>query len=402
MDIKAQLQREICQFVEKHSGNVGEEGGRYFDAPLVGFASAADSLFEDYKRIIGPFHWTPAEILNQGAPTAGPMEGTVVSWVLPITEPVRMSNRMEDRYPSRQWGHTRNFGELFNDEVRKMVVVFLTKQGGQAAAPMLMEGWKRVDDVKAGLASTWSERHAAYAAGLGTFSINDGLITSRGIAHRCGSVITDIVMEPTARPYVDHRENCLLCRGEECGICIQRCPAGAISGDGHDKDLCNRYTYGGQFKSLAKKYGAKEIGCGLCQTDVPCESQVPSLNCPFCSLTPDRVISESEYSITIRDAFPVSEGHSLIIPRRHVQSFFELRPVEKEAILQALEEAKEALDAKHSPKGYNIGINDGEAAGQTVPHMHVHLIPRYKGDSKDPRGGVRWVIPEKAKYWEKG
>jgi len=205
------------------------------------------------------------------------MEGTVVSWILPITEPVRMSNRMEDRYPSRQWAHTRNFGELFNNEVRKMVVAFLTKQGGRAAAPMLMEGWERLDDLKIGWASTWSERHAAYAAGLGTFSINDGLITSRGIAHRCGSVITDIVIEPTARPYADYRENCLLCRGEKCGICIQRCPVGAISEDGHDKDLCNRYTDSGQFETLAKKYGAEEIGCGLCQTDVPCENRIPEI-----------------------------------------------------------------------------------------------------------------------------
>jgi len=126
-----------------------------------------------------------------------------------------------------------------------------------------------------------------------------------------------------------------------------------------------------------------------------------SLHCPFCSLTSDRIISESEHTITIRDAFPVSEGHTLIVPRRHVQSFFELRANEKEAILQAVEKAKEALDQKHSPDGHNIGINDGEAAGQTVPHLHVHLIPRYKGDSKDPRGGIRWIIPEKARYWDK-
>ncbi|TNF45655.1 HIT family protein [bacterium] len=127
-----------------------------------------------------------------------------------------------------------------------------------------------------------------------------------------------------------------------------------------------------------------------------------SLHCPFCSLTPDRIISESEFTITIRDAYPVSDGHTLIIPRRHVQSLFELRATEKVAILKALEEAKDVLDGTCSPAGYNIGVNDGEAAGQTVPHLHVHLIPRYKGDSKDPRGAVRWVFPEKARYWEKG
>ena len=123
-------------------------------------------------------------------------------------------------------------------------------------------------------------------------------------------------------------------------------------------------------------------------------------NCPFCGLKSDRIISESDHTITIRDGFPVSEGHTLIIPKRHVQSFFDLKAIEKAAILQALDEAKEALDKEFSPDGYNIGINDGEAAGQTVMHLHVHLIPRYKGDTEDPRGGVRHIFPEKAKYWE--
>ena len=124
-----------------------------------------------------------------------------------------------------------------------------------------------------------------------------------------------------------------------------------------------------------------------------------SLHCPFCSLTPDRIISESDHSVTIRDGYPVSKGHSLIIPKRHVESFFELHAIEKAAILQALDEAKEALDREVSPDGYNIGINDGEAAGQTIMHLHVHLIPRYKGDTSDPRGGVRWIFPDKARYW---
>ena len=123
-------------------------------------------------------------------------------------------------------------------------------------------------------------------------------------------------------------------------------------------------------------------------------------DCIFCNLEPDRIISESDYTFTIRDGFPVSEGHTLIIPKRHVQSFFELQAIEKAAVLQALDEAKEALDKEFSPDGYNIGINDGEAAGQTVMHLHMHLIPRYKGDTEDPRGGIRHVFPAKAKYWK--
>jgi len=124
--------------------------------------------------------------------------------------------------------------------------------------------------------------------------------------------------------------------------------------------------------------------------------------CPFCSLPDDRMVFRSDHTVTIRDAFPVSEGHTLIIPRRHVQSFFDLRAIEKAALLQALDEAKEALDREFTPDGYNIGINDGAAAGQTVWHLHVHLIPRYRGDAPDPRGGIRKIFPERAKYWEDG
>jgi len=122
--------------------------------------------------------------------------------------------------------------------------------------------------------------------------------------------------------------------------------------------------------------------------------------CPFCSLPDDRIISESDLVLTIWDAFPVSPGHTLIIPRRHVASVFDLNIMEKAAILGAIEEAKKELDKEFSPAGYNIGVNDGRAAGQTIPHVHVHVIPRYEGDSKDPRGGVRWIFPEKAKYWK--
>lgn len=104
-------------------------------------------------------------------------------------------------------------------------------------------------------------------------------------------------------------------------------------------------------------------------------------------------------AVVIRDAYPVSEGHTLIIPRRHVRSWFETNPGEQHAILELLAKARAQLDAEYHPAGYNIGINDGVAAGQTVPHLHIHLIPRYEGDHPEPRGGVRWVLPGKASYW---
>ena len=121
--------------------------------------------------------------------------------------------------------------------------------------------------------------------------------------------------------------------------------------------------------------------------------------CPFCALPQARIIDSSPYGLVIRDGYPISPGHTLIIPRRHIGSFFELEPDEQTDLLGLLRRAKAAVENEFKPQGYNIGINDGPTAGQTIPHLHIHLIPRYQGDRADPRGGVRWIIPEKADYW---
>ncbi len=122
-------------------------------------------------------------------------------------------------------------------------------------------------------------------------------------------------------------------------------------------------------------------------------------NCPFCQLDAACIVFSDDVTLVIRDAFPVSPGHTLIIPRRHVGSFFELTAPERARMFELLTQAKAELDGTLQPDGFNIGINDGAAAGQTVAHLHLHLIPRYRGDTPDPRGGVRWVLPAKAKYW---
>jgi len=121
--------------------------------------------------------------------------------------------------------------------------------------------------------------------------------------------------------------------------------------------------------------------------------------CPFCVLPAERVLGQNANALWIRDGFPVSPGHSLVIPKRHIGSFFEASPQERAALLELLDQARAAAGTEFHPDGFNIGINDGAAAGQTVPHLHIHLIPRFLGDQSDPRGGVRWVIPDKADYW---
>jgi diadenosine tetraphosphate (Ap4A) HIT family hydrolase len=123
--------------------------------------------------------------------------------------------------------------------------------------------------------------------------------------------------------------------------------------------------------------------------------------CPFCHLPSDRIVHERGSAIVVRDGFPVSPGHTLIIPKRHVASFFDVTDAERADLMSLVAVARDDLDRQLRPAGYNIGINDGAAAGQTVPHLHIHLIPRYAGDRDDPRGGVRWVLPDKAAYWNK-
>jgi diadenosine tetraphosphate (Ap4A) HIT family hydrolase len=125
------------------------------------------------------------------------------------------------------------------------------------------------------------------------------------------------------------------------------------------------------------------------------------MNCPFCTLPRERLVFESELAFVIRDGYPVSPGHTLVIPRRHVASFFETTPEEQASLIKLLNLARIEIGQQFKPEGFNIGINDGAAAGQTIAHLHIHLIPRYAGDRDDPRGGVRWVLPEKAAYWQR-
>ena len=118
--------------------------------------------------------------------------------------------------------------------------------------------------------------------------------------------------------------------------------------------------------------------------------------CPFCEL-PEPAI-ENRLAMARFDNYPVSPGHLLIVPRRHVADYFELSPEEKADVWSLVDRGRALVDEQYTPDSYNVGINCGRTAGQTVMHAHVHLIPRYQGDVDDPRGGVRGVIPAKQKY----
>lgn len=258
--------------------------GTYWDEPLVGFASGADPLFFEYKTIIGSFHLAPREIVSMALREKGRGlllsevdQISVISWILPASEDTRRSNRAESRFPSKLWAYTKDFGEACNTALKKHVAGFLEDLGYVAVAPTLMPSFRFSRDEKTGWSSPWSERHVAYACGLGTFSLSDGLITPKGVAVRVGSVVTLLKLTPSEKRYRDYRENCLQFRNGKCGKCILRCPAGAITEAGHDKDKCRGYIESEALKSKRLEYGLEtpSSACGLCQTGVPCEFEIP-------------------------------------------------------------------------------------------------------------------------------
>ncbi len=120
--------------------------------------------------------------------------------------------------------------------------------------------------------------------------------------------------------------------------------------------------------------------------------------CIFCHPDPSRVLFEDDLVVALWDAFAVSPGHALIVPRRHVPDWWHATPDERQPLTEATLQVRRVIEERHSPEGYNLGVNIGGAGGQTVFHLHLHVIPRYAGDVPQPRGGVRWVLPEKADY----
>lgn len=273
------LETTIRDFINKSPENTmqNRDKERAWADPLVGFARGDDLVFQEFKETIGGFYLTPLEIFSKTFPEV-PVQSdqlTVISWILPKTEATKTDNKKETVYPSERWARARIFGEQVSTKLRQHVVGTLEAAGIKAVAPLLSPYWKREDSRRFGFASTWSERHAAYAAGLGTFGLCDGLITPKGKAMRCGSVVAQIAIPPTKRPYDNHQAYCLFFSQGTCGKCIPRCPVGAITTEGHDKVKCLGHLRPHTADYVKAHYHFDGYGCGLCQTGVPCESKIP-------------------------------------------------------------------------------------------------------------------------------
>ncbi|HAJ27727.1 MAG TPA: 4Fe-4S ferredoxin [Syntrophus sp. (in: bacteria)] len=252
-------------------------GEKAWEEALIGFSSGNDPLYRQLKSDIGPFYWTPKEIFTLTFPgiPALPEDLTVISWVLPQTAATRRDQRRHKKYPAERWSRSRNFGEETNLNLARHLLDILGHQGHPAVVPVLSPSWGWQTSEGYGFASNWSERHAAFVSGLGTFGLCDGLITEKGKAMRCGSMVAKIVIQPTPRKYNHQHDYCLFYVKGKCRKCISRCPAGAITEQGHDKDVCKKYLFEIAAEYAKRNYGFNSYGCGFCQTAVPCEAGIP-------------------------------------------------------------------------------------------------------------------------------
>ncbi len=230
-------------------------GLRLFDAPLVGFASADDLLFQEFKHqeAIGPHFLAPKEWMADAR--------TVISFFLPFSDEVKRSNVKDRRIPSEGWLHGRFEGQALIVALCRHITDAINENGHQGITPLLDDRYKTGQ-----FTSNWSERHIAFACGLGTFGLSKGLITEKGMAGRLGSVITNLDIEPDNRKYQDLYEYCIM-----CGQCLVNCPADSISfTSGKDHESCAQYQ-----NNLKKILPQPRYGCGKCQVGVACQSKNP-------------------------------------------------------------------------------------------------------------------------------
>lgn len=281
MDSLAQVEKIVRDFWASAASNSLhlDTGERAWSEPHLAVARGDDPWFRRCQELIGPFLWTPEEAYALAFPDspAPASELRVISYVLPQTPETRADQGREKVYPAERWARSRFHGEEFNCELRLHLAAALTRSGHPAVAPERLPGFAYRQSQRFGLASNWSERHAAFIAGLGTFGLSDGLITRWGKAVRFGSVVARIALPVTARPYGDdHQAWCLWYAQGTCGACVQRCPADAITtAGGHDKPACFTYIRETTTPYTTRTYGTGATPCGLCQVRIPCEAQVP-------------------------------------------------------------------------------------------------------------------------------
>ncbi len=278
--------QEIFRTLERnHFGTLGRPENPIWDRPLVGIAAGDDPYFTFLKEHIGQFHWTPLELFQlkygntegrSGERFPKDKDLRVISMVFPQVKETREAQRNATTCPSKEWIVSRGEWEPLIADFSQRLVDALEKEGIRAVSTDLQPEFSWETSPNFGKASTWSHRHGAFAAGLGTFGLSEGLITEKGKALRITTMVVEAPLEITPRPYIKHNEWCLYFQDGSCGACIGRCPIDAITKEGHDKQACGAYE--DELQALQQEgidTSNYIFGCGLCQVAVPCESQKP-------------------------------------------------------------------------------------------------------------------------------
>jgi epoxyqueuosine reductase len=280
---KQNLIKLAYDFVENSESNLVTEqialsesviGMKMFENPIFAFASSESQDFRLMKdpSVIGEHFMLPQEWL--------PKAKTVISFFLPFTEVVKKGNRRDKVWPTEEWLHSRIEGQAFIKKLCQYLNSELINSGYNSISPALDERfWSKAGGNNSSTASSsngmdilsytsnWSERHAAFVCGLGTFGLSKGIITLKGMSGRLGSIITELYLPPDKRDYKDIYEYCTM-----CGACVRNCPVNAISIDkGKNHEICSNFL-----DVTAEKYKPR-YGCGKCQTGVPCESRIPKV-----------------------------------------------------------------------------------------------------------------------------
>lgn len=263
-----------------------------FDSPLIGIINGDDSIFEDFQEEVSLNHLLPRNILQRHS-KKNLNHVSVISWALPFSQEIRNSNHVI-KWPSSLYSLARNNGGALIYRMSQQLVEILRNKGISTVSPMLTEEYDAFRTPKHIFSSTWSERHVAYAAGLGHFGLNGSLITPRGSNVRFGSIVTNLRLDQEFKNRSSPFAPCLSSEGKECSLCLDRCPVGALSMKGMDKALCYQMRKAIRERSLKQylqkfhmltspivKSGERKwgysLGCALCQCGVPCEGADPFL-----------------------------------------------------------------------------------------------------------------------------
>lgn len=249
-----------------------------YDRPLTGVAAGNDAYYDFLKEHIGAFHWNPSEVFQLKYP--GPVDQEklkVVSIVFPQSMEAKIAQSREQKCPAREWIVSRGEWEPLMKEFSGKLVEKLESMGIRSVSIDLQPEFSTMQSETLGLSSKWSHRHSAYLAGLGTFGLSEGLITEKGKAVRITSLIIEADLTPSDKPYSSYNEWCLYFRDGSCGICMKRCPVGAITDAGHDKTACEDYEeyFAAHYWPEDIERGDYILGCGLCQAGTPCQNKRP-------------------------------------------------------------------------------------------------------------------------------